>query len=360
MRRLNIIDAFFVLVLVGLTIAFYRVLGLFIIDIFLAMVLANIFWKMYLGFGKIFKTRKGPASAISVIIILIAIGGVLTFLIIFLSRELTGGMASLREQWPGLMERLRGAKIPEFLRQIPFIQELIDEGDISNLTRFIERIMSRSSNLLVSLAQKSFTSISGFVVHLIFTLFITYFMFIDGPKLLARVKSLIPLGDKDTAELMREIANTTRATIVTTVIIGVIEGTYGGMIFFISGLPSPVLWGVIIFFFSLVPVIGANVILVPAGVIKIVTGHYLAGILIIALGLSGIAVTQNVIRPKLLGGRSGLHPMIVLLSTLGGIAWLGLIGFLVGPIIAALFIVIWRQFGQRFRAELEGKNKDID
>ena len=100
------------------------------------------------------------------------------------------------------------------------------------------------------------------------------------------------------------------------------------------------------------------VVLVPAGAILIVTGRVFSGITVIALGLAGVAITQNLIKPKLLGDRSGLNPALALLATIGGIMWLGLIGFLVGPLLASLFIVVWRQFGKRYQAELS--TKDIE
>jgi len=195
---------------------------------------------------------------------------------------------------------------------------------------------------------------------MVFTFFILFFVFIDGPKMIDRIKELIPLGDKDTDELISEMGNMTKATIVSTLIIGLIEGVYGGLLFIIFRLPSPMLWGIIILFMSLIPIIGANVIIIPAGIITIISGRYVAGIIIICLGIAGILVTQNIIKPKLLGGRSGLHPMLILLSTLGGIAWLGIIGFLIGPMIAALFIVIWNQFGMRFKDELQSKHESSE
>lgn len=111
---------------------------------------------------------------------------------------------------------------------------------------------------------------------------------------------------------------------------------------------------------SMIPLIGTNLVLIPAGALTILAGRPVAGILIIVAGAVGVAITQNVIKPQLLGERSGLHPALALLSTIGGIAWLGLIGFLVGPVLAALFVVVWRQFAQRYRRLLEGKNALVE
>lgn len=355
--QFSLIDGFFVLILVGLTLAFYKVIAPFVIDIFLAVIFANFFWKLFDFFLRSFRGRKYFAAGITVLLVLLFFGAILTFVIIVFSGEVSGGIANLREQWPALKERIVESRITEFLRRIPFVSELTPEGESFDLGRSLEELLSRSSSLLIDLARRSFESISGFVVHLIFTLFILFFLFVDGRKLLHKVKSLIPLGDDDTEQLTREFSSMTKATIISTIIIGFIEGTYGGIIFTIFGLPTPMLWGILILFISIIPIIGANVVIVPAGLIKIISGEIVPGIIIILLGLAGIAVTQNIIKPKLLGGRSGLHPMLVLLSTLGGIAWLGLIGFLLGPLIAALFIVVWNQFGKRFKRELAGKNE---
>ena len=106
----------------------------------------------------------------------------------------------------------------------------------------------------------------------------------------------------------------------------------------------------------MIPLIGTNLVLVPAGAILILTGRIFAGSAVIVLGLAGVAVTQNLIKPKLLGDRSALNPALALLATIGGILWLGLIGFLVGPLLASLFIVVWQQFGKRYRTELSMKD----
>jgi predicted PurR-regulated permease PerM len=107
---------------------------------------------------------------------------------------------------------------------------------------------------------------------------------------------------------------------------------------------------------SMVPLVGTNLILVPAGTVLILQGRVVAGLVIILVGLAGVAVTQNIIKPKLLGDRSGLHPALALLAILGGIAWLGIVGFVIGPLLVSLFIVIWEQFGRRYRSALDSRN----
>jgi predicted PurR-regulated permease PerM len=175
--------------------------------------------------------------------------------------------------------------------------------------------------------------------------------------MLHRIYDTLPVSNTELDELTREAVNTTAATLISTVIIGLIEGTFGALLFIIFGLPSPFLWGVVILILSMIPMIGTNLVLAPAGIILALSGSLFSGLLLVLLGLAGVSFTQNVLKPKLLGERAGLHPAVVLLATLGGIAWLGLIGFLIGPLLASLFIVVWRQFGKRYQHELSMKNR---
>jgi predicted PurR-regulated permease PerM len=168
---------------------------------------------------------------------------------------------------------------------------------------------------------------------------------------------VLPVANRELEEITDEAQRTTSATLISTLAIGLVEGTFGSVLFALFGLPAPLLWGVIILIISMIPMVGTNLVLVPAAVVVMLQGRILAGLAMMLIGLGGVTVSQNVLKPALLGGRSGLHPAIVLLATIGGLAWLGLIGVLVGPILASLFIVVWRQFGMRYEEELEGKRE---
>ena len=238
---------------------------------------------------------------------------------------------------------------------VPIISNLLGDLDPQTIsTRFGEELQ-RLSKLFIQVTSRSMRSIGFAIVHFFFILVLMFFLFIGGQKLLEKVKLLIPLPEDETNQFIERISLTSRAVLVSTVVIGFIEGIYAGVLFTIFGLPSPVLWGMITVIVSMIPLIGSNVIIVPAGIFMIIGGRYVSGIILILLGIGGIAVTQNILKPKLLGGKTGLHPVIVLLSVIGGIAWLGLIGFIVGPLIAALFILIWDQFGKRF---MEGSSRE--
>ena len=344
MKRSLIIDGFFIFLLIALTIAFIQTLRPFLVDIAMAVILVNACWVVYAFFRR--KLSAPLSSFITVLLVFLVVAGLFALLVTALSREAAAGLDSLKLQWPSIRDQLTG--FYERLSGNPIISNLMGNLDLQSIsTRFNEELQ-KLSKLFLQVTSKSITSIGFAIVHFFFILLLMFFLFIGGQKLLEKVKFLIPLSKDEANQLIERISLTTRAVLVSTIVIGLIEGIYTGTLFAVFGLPSPVLWGMITVIVSMIPLIGSNVIIIPAGIFMIIGGRYIPGIILILLGVGGITVTQNVLKPKLLGGRTGLHPVIVLLAVIGGIAWLGLIGFIVGPLIAALFILIWDQFGNRF------------
>ena len=300
------------------TVAFYNVVKPFLIDIVLAVILLILFSPLYNFFFRILR-RPRLASLLAIFLIFFIVCGIFTTVGVVLTREVTFGYKTLRQSWPQIIEKLSRLDFAASISKIPVVGGYITGIDNIKPTDLLIKAFDEGSTLIMSLIQKSFTSISNALVHFILVLFLLFFLFLHGPRLWLKIKALIPLSDADTEELTAEILNMTRATVVSTLIIGLIEGTFGVIVFLLFRIPSPVLWGIIMTIISIIPFIGTNLIIVPAGIISIVAGRYGAGVIIIILGLGGIAVSQNILKPKLLGGRSGLHPAIVLLSTVGGL-----------------------------------------
>jgi predicted PurR-regulated permease PerM len=347
MKRSLIVDGFFIFLLIVITAAFVQTLRPFLVDIAMAVILVNACWVVYAFFRK--KLSPPLSSFLTVLLVFIVISGLFMLLITALGREAATGIENLRLQWPSIREQFIG--FHQRLSGIPIVSNLLGDLDPQSIAARFNAELQNLSRLFIQVTSRSMRSIGFAIVHFFFVLVLMFFLFIGGTKLLEKVKLLIPLPEDETNQFVERIALTSRAVLVSTVVIGLIEGTYAGILFTVFGLPSPVLWGMITVIVSMVPLIGSNVIIVPAGIFMIIGGRYISGIILILVGAGGIIVTQNVLKPKLLGGRTGLHPVIVLLSVIGGLAWLGLIGFIVGPLIAALFILIWDQFGKRFKEE---------
>ena len=357
MRRW-ILEGFFLVVLIGLTVAFFRVLAPFLLDVFFAMAFVSMSWPLLKFYEARFKVKRRAAALLvtltDALLVLIPLG----LLTAVFSIKTFGGIRTAVEGWPATISDLSTADVIAWLESIPVIGALASlvQSDLAALITDAVDFGSRTAARMVS---RSVTSISATVFHLFILLFLMFFLFKDGQKLEARIRDLLPLSDDETAGLLTELRNTTAAALTSTVLVAFFEGLLGGLLFVIFGLPSPLLFASLMAVVSLIPLVGTNLVLVPAGVILILQGRLAAGIIIIAVGLAGAAVTQNIIKPKLLGDRSGLHPALALLAILGGIAWLGIMGFVIGPLLISLFIVIWDQFGRRYRTALESRNADL-
>jgi predicted PurR-regulated permease PerM len=183
-----------------------------------------------------------------------------------------------------------------------------------------------------------------------------YFLFIDGKKMIERIQFLIPLKDSEEQELIQKLEKVADAIVFNTFMLAFLEGTYGGILFAILGISSPIFWGLIMTFLAIIPFIGTNTILVPMAIYQFASGNIWIGIIILVVGTGPVAINQHLIRPRLDGYKSGMHPGIMFISSMGGLAVMGVPGFLAGPMIAGLFVVMWNLFGIRYKNKLEQYN----
>jgi len=354
--RIRVIEIFFLLIVVSLTYGFFLVMRPFILDIFLAAVFTSVLFPFFTRVSRRVGGRTGLASFLVVALVFFVVAVPASFIGILVYSEAISGYNAVIAQAPQLAARLSDITLLDWAGDIPIVGEYLQEIESVELSETFRDAVRAGSNFVLTATQRSFVSASSALINFIVILLLMFFFFQTGRQLLMSVYNVVPMPNRELREIAQETRRTTTATLISTLLIGIMEGLYGAVLFLIFGLPSAFLWGVIIMVLSMIPLIGTNLVLVPAGIILIAAGRVFSGLAMIVLGLGGVAVTQNVIKPKLLGDRSGLHPALALLSTIGGIAWLGLIGFLVGPLIASLFLVIWQQFAIRYRHELKDRD----
>ena len=335
MNRKQIQDAFFIVLLVGLSVAFIRLLSPYLVAVAVAVILALLLrhplnWLLRLG------VARGAATAL-VVVALMVLGAV--FLILFgilLTSELEEGVRTIRSEWPKLLAWAQ--------QRLPWMQALVEQYE---LEQRISDLLGNAASQILSLSQAALSSLAAGILRAVVVAFVVIYLLLDGAKLVERLYRLLPLDRTQTDQLMRRAAQTLDATVLGTLFIGVLEGTFGGLLFVLFGLPSATLWGLIMVLVSVLPLLGINAVIVPAGVVVIIMGDVGRGVGLIVVGVTGAAVSQNLLRPKLVGDRSGLHPALVLVATLGGLAWLGLVGFVIGPMLATLAMIAWEQFASR-------------
>ncbi|MDX9820951.1 MAG: AI-2E family transporter [Syntrophales bacterium] len=337
----------FIGLLIGVTLLFLLLLKSFFFPIFWAAVIAAIFRPVCLRLDVRLRGRNAAASVtLALVIVLIFIPAAFVgTLLISESMQLYDAISSSG----GAQLRNGMQSLQNFLESLPFYERLpIPSGAWSERFAevykgiagfFLDQVRSLTQNTLLFLVQ--------FAVML-YTLF---FFLRDGDKFLAMVMRLIPLGDLREKALYQRFNATARATIKVTLLIGGIQGILGSIIFFATGIKGALVWGVIMIFTSIIPAVGCSIVWAPAGLLLIFSGALWKGIAILVYGVAVISMADNLLRPHLLGKDVQMHPLLIFLSTLGGISLFGVSGFVLGPIITALFITVWEMSEEIFRGD---------
>jgi len=352
MKLKNYNTYFFFAVLIGVSALSYLVIEPFFVPFLIAVILAHLFNPVYRLFIKAFRS-KGASSILACLLILL----IIIAPIVLVSFLVAGEVQSMIERFSQKSDSV-GDVIPRLadsLSRIPLIGDFDWKNIVTeeSVTSFIKGL---SQNLLAVL-QSTYKG----VAHLVFTTFIMFFslfyLFIDGRRLLEKMMKLSPIKDKYETVLIDKFNSITRATIKGTLLIAMIQGLLGSVLFYFSGVSSPALFGVLMTISSVIPSVGAGLVWFPVGVIMMLLGHVTEGIAILLIGGLVISMIDNFIRPKLVGSDTQMHPLVILFSTLGGIALFGFSGFIVGPIILSLFVALWDIYALEFKTQLREFNE---
>ncbi len=234
-----------------------------------------------------------------------------------------------------------------FLEKIPYYEEILPYRDLI-IEKAGQLVGTISSFLIDSLS--SFTRLTVTVIFSsIIMLYVMFYFLTMGDVLLEKILFFLPLDDHDEQRLLNRFTSVTRATIKGTLIIGIMQGTICGLAFAIASIEGPVFWGSVMAVMSVVPAFGTAIIWFPALIILALTGDF-TGVIILAVLCGAVAGNlDNIVRPRLVGKDTEMHDLFVLFGTLGGITMFGLLGIIIGPIVAALFITIWEIYEDVFQ-----------
>jgi predicted PurR-regulated permease PerM len=341
-------SAFLILLVIAISAAFFAMIRVFLLTIVLAALFAGVAYPMYTRVVRLFGGRSRLGAVATLVVLLLVVIAPLLMV--------AGAVAN---------EALR---INETI--VPQLQRLVDEpGEFERRLRplpgynliepYQERILATAGALagsagvfVVGAVSATTVATAVFVFHFIVLLYTMYFFLADGPALLDSALGYLPLAASDKQHMLNRFVSVTRATLRGTVLIGAAQGVLAGLAFWVVGIDGAIFWGSVMTVLSIVPGIGAALVWVPAAVILVVMGRVWQGI---ALGLfCGLVVgsIDNVLRPMLVGRDTQMHELLIFFSTLGGLLLFGAMGFILGPILAALFVTIWEMFGVVFSREL--------
>jgi predicted PurR-regulated permease PerM len=228
-----------------------------------------------------------------------------------------------------------------------WVSDLLDRFGLTNLGMMQERLSSslvKTSQFVASQALSIGQNTFDFVIKLCIVLYLLFFFLRDGDVLSKRIRDAIPLRAEQKRDLFTKFIAVIRATVKGNIVVAIIQGVLGGVMFWFLGVHAAVLWGVLMTVLSLLPAVGAALIWLPVAIYFLVTGAVWQGVLLIVYGILVIGLVDNVLRPVLVGKDTKMPDYVVLISTLGGIAIFGVNGFVIGPVIAAMFMAVWDIF----------------
>jgi predicted PurR-regulated permease PerM len=190
-------------------------------------------------------------------------------------------------------------------------------------------------------------NLAAFFVDLFILIFSLFFMFRDGESVVRGVRHLLPFDESIQIDMLSESKDLIFASVAVALAIAVMQGLLGGIAFTIGDIPTAVFWGVVIAFFSLVPVVGSALIWIPAALWLAFSGHWGKGLAVVAIcgGVAGVA--DNVVRPVLLRNRTHLNELLLFIGVLGGLKVFGLLGLVAGPTIVAAAMGVFRVYMDR-------------
>jgi len=337
----------FLLMLGLVTILFFVLLKPFFGAIFWACIIGLIFYPLYRRLLAVWGQRSNLASLATLTICVVI--GIVPILFVFVSFLQEGASLYQRLQSGDLdfgqhIERVREAfpPIQLFLERLNFDLNTVKD-QFSGAALAASRFIAENA---VQLGQDTLQ----FFVSLALMLYVAFFMLRDGQKLVDLLVRALPLGDEREHLLFAKFAEVARATVKGNLVVAVVQGSLGGIIFAILGIPGALLWGVVMTLLSLIPVVGAGLIWGPVAIYLFAIGDWVQGLILTAFGVGVIGLVDNILRPILVGRDTKLPDYLVLLSTLGGFAVFGMNGFVVGPLIAALFVAFWEIFVREFNS----------
>ncbi len=241
-----------------------------------------------------------------------------------------------------------GAYLQQALAALPgWLHDLLAHFDLYNLDSLRNKLSQGAMQASRFLATKAFgigQDTFQFVINLGIMLYLLFFLLRDGAGLSRRMLRAIPLSDEHKEPLMQKFTTVVRATIKGNVAVAAAQGILGGFIFWALGIQGALLWGVVMGFLSLLPAVGSALVWVPVAAYFLLTGALWQGIVLVLFCVLVIGMVDNVLRPLLVGKETKLPDYVILISTLGGMALVGLNGFVIGPLVAALFMAAWDLF----------------
>ncbi len=351
MKKETINKGVLLLLVLFISALFLSMIRQFLMAIFLAGIFSAMFYPIFSRLIGWFKGRRGLASIATVVFIILVILIPLAGLIGIITAQAVK-VGTLVKPWMEA-QMSQPQTFTTLIESIPFVRdfELIEKIEPYRreiLSRLGEAVSGISSFLVNKLSSITFGTANFFLMTFIM-LYTMFYFFLDGDLLLKKILYYLPLQDTDERRILNRFTSVTRATVKGSLVIGILQGGLAGLAFAAVGIPSAVFWGTLMTVLSVIPGIGSALIWVPAAVVLAIAGEVARSIGLAVFCALVVGSLDNLLRPMLVGKDTQMHELLIFFGTLGGLLMFGIPGFIIGPIIAALFATVWDIYGVVFK-----------
>ncbi|MBP6897291.1 MAG: AI-2E family transporter [Pseudacidovorax sp.] len=335
---------FFLFLLAAVTVAFVWILMPFFGAVLWGVALAILFTPLYKRLlNKFGNRRRTPAALATLALVLVIVIIPLSMIAVTLVQDVVLVTQRIRSgdlNFVNYFQQIVGA-LPTW------VTNLLDRFGLGNLEAVLEKLSAgaaQGSQMLASQALSIGQNTFDFLVSFFVMLYLLFFLLRDGADLSKTIREAVPLARPHTHYLLNKFTTVIRATVKGNVVVAAVQGTIGGLAFWALGVQGALLWGVVMAFLSLLPAVGAALIWAPVAIYFLATGAIVKGLALVFVGVFVIGLVDNLLRPILVGKDTQMPDYIVLISTIGGMALFGISGFVIGPVVAALFMAVWGLF----------------
>jgi predicted PurR-regulated permease PerM len=341
-------QAFLLLLVTAISAAFVAMIRAFLLTILLAAIFTGLSYPVYQWLLRRLRGREALAAIATLVLLLTLVMAPLLAVLGAGGNEALRIAATIRPRLQQLVDE--PGEFDSRLRALPGYDR-IEPYRAQILTKAGELVGSTSAFLFAALSATTLAT-AVFIFHFFVLLYTMFFFLTGGPRLLGTVLAYLPLTEADKQRMLEKLVSVTRATLKGTILIGAAQGMLGGLAFWAVGLDGAIFWGTVMTALSILPGIGGALVWVPAAIILVTTGEIWRGIALALFCALIVGSVDNVLRPRLVGRDTQMHELMIFFSTLGGLLLFGAMGFILGPILAALFVTAWEMFGTAFRSAL--------
>jgi predicted PurR-regulated permease PerM len=341
MKREYLPIALFLVLVTVVLYLFYRIMVPFFAPVCWAAIFAIVFYPFYERLLRKIK-RPGLSSGIVCFLVIILIIGPLAYLFVALVDQAAGAVAKVNEMYQsGELSRTLSIDVPWLASLKARLAPYYDLSKI-DLDQVVRDALNKVSGVVFDQTTGIIANGARTVLSFLLMIFTMYYFFKDGDRVVGQIKRVLPLEPEQVETTFRQLRDIIYATMYGGIVVAMIQGFLGAVLFVSVGIPSAIFWGAVMAFLGILPIIGAFLVYVPAGLILFVGGSPVKGILVIVIGSLVISQVDNVIRPYLVSGRTSMHPLLLFFAMLGGVYLFGLLGVVLGPMIAALVVTLIR------------------